>query len=98
MKVALCSTIEHVTDGIINRSAATFLEVCENVVPGLVIAGQGFGHLPAVFLPAGPLISRLGNDDPAGATRQRRTFLMTKTVPLITRRSFILGSPRDNGN
>lgn len=98
MKVALCSTIEHVTDGIINRSAATFLGVCENVVPGLVIAGQAFGHLPAVFLPAGPLISGLGNDDPAGVTLQRRPFLMTKTVPLITHRSFIFESPRDNGN
>ncbi|WP_201722167.1 dihydroxy-acid dehydratase domain-containing protein, partial [Sulfitobacter sp. HI0023] len=31
--------------------AAVFLGVCDKIVPGLVIAAQAFGHLPAVFLP-----------------------------------------------
>ncbi|MGI9369696.1 MAG: phosphogluconate dehydratase [Ruegeria sp.] len=45
--------------------AAVFLGVCDKIVPGLVIAAQSFGHLPAVFLPAGPMTSGLPNDDKA---------------------------------
>ena len=35
--------------------AALFLGVCDKIVPGLVMAAATFGHLPAVFLPAGPM-------------------------------------------
>ncbi|WP_170509479.1 phosphogluconate dehydratase [Ruegeria arenilitoris] len=45
--------------------AAVFLGVCDKIVPGLVIAAQSFGHLPAVFLPAGPMTSGLPNDEKA---------------------------------
>ncbi len=45
--------------------AAVFLGVCDKIVPGLVIAAQSFGHLPAVFLPAGPMVSGLSNDKKA---------------------------------
>lgn len=45
--------------------AAVFLGVCDKIVPGLVIAAQSFGHLPIVFLPAGPMTSGLSNDDKA---------------------------------
>ncbi|MFT6677050.1 MAG: phosphogluconate dehydratase [Sulfitobacter sp.] len=45
--------------------AAVFLGVCDKIVPGLVIAAQAFGHLPAVFLPAGPMQSGLANDEKA---------------------------------
>jgi len=51
--------------------AAVFLGVCDKIVPGLVIAAQTFGHLPAVFLPAGPMTSGLPNDEKA---RVRRDF------------------------
>ncbi len=50
--------------------AAVFLGVCDKIVPGLVIASQCFGHLPAVFLPAGPMLSGMANDDKA-KVRQR---------------------------
>ncbi len=50
--------------------AAVFLGVCDKIVPGLVIAAQVFGHLPAVFLPAGPMTSGLANDEKA-QVRQR---------------------------
>ena len=43
--------------------AAVFLGVCDKIVPGLVIAAQAFGHLPAVFLPAGPMASGMPNDE-----------------------------------
>ncbi|MDU9003938.1 phosphogluconate dehydratase [Sedimentitalea todarodis] len=45
--------------------AAVFLGVCDKIVPGLVIAAQAFGHLPIVFLPAGPMTSGLANDEKA---------------------------------
>ncbi len=45
--------------------AAVFLGVCDKIVPGLVIAAQTFGHLPVVFMPAGPMTSGLPNDEKA---------------------------------
>lgn len=45
--------------------AAIFLGVCDKIVPGLVIAAATFGHLPAVFAPAGPMPSGLPNDEKA---------------------------------
>jgi phosphogluconate dehydratase len=50
--------------------AAVFLGVCDKIVPGLVIAAQAFGHLPAVFLPAGPMESGLSNDEKAKVRQQ----------------------------
>jgi phosphogluconate dehydratase len=50
--------------------ASVYLGVCDKIVPGLVIAAQSFGHLPAVFLPAGPMTSGLGNEEKA-SVRQR---------------------------
>ncbi len=45
--------------------AALFLGVCDKIVPGLLIGALAFGHLPAVFVPAGPMTSGLANDDKA---------------------------------
>ena len=45
--------------------AAVFLGVCDKIVPGLMIAALSFGHLPAVFIPAGPMTSGLPNDEKA---------------------------------
>lgn len=45
--------------------AAVFLGVCDKIVPGLAIAALTFGHLPAVFIPAGPMTSGLPNDEKA---------------------------------
>ncbi|MCT8998231.1 phosphogluconate dehydratase [Chelativorans intermedius] len=45
--------------------AAVFLGICDKIVPGLMIAALSFGHLPAVFIPAGPMTSGLPNDEKA---------------------------------
>ena len=45
--------------------STVYLGVCDKIVPGLVIAAQVFGHLPAVFLPAGPMVSGISNDEKA---------------------------------
>lgn len=50
---------------------ALFLGVCDKIVPGLVIGALAFGHLPAVFVPAGPMPTGLSNDE---KTRIRQAY------------------------
>ncbi|MGM0701077.1 MAG: phosphogluconate dehydratase [Pseudomonadota bacterium] len=45
--------------------AALYLGVCDKIVPGLFIAAARFGHLPAMFVPAGPMPSGLPNKEKA---------------------------------
>ncbi|MBL6429675.1 MULTISPECIES: phosphogluconate dehydratase [Maritimibacter] len=45
--------------------AALYLGVCDKIVPGLVIAAATFGHIPGIFMPAGPMTSGLPNDEKA---------------------------------
>jgi phosphogluconate dehydratase len=45
--------------------AAVYLGVCDKIVPGLAIAALTFGHLPAVFIPAGPMTTGIPNDEKA---------------------------------
>jgi phosphogluconate dehydratase len=42
--------------------AALLLGVCDKIVPGLLIGALHFGHLPMVFVPAGPMPSGLSNN------------------------------------
>ncbi|MDP1631863.1 MAG: phosphogluconate dehydratase [Caulobacter sp.] len=44
---------------------ALYLGVCDKIVPGLAIAALAFGHLPAIFVPAGPMASGLPNAEKA---------------------------------
>lgn len=41
--------------------AALLLGICDKIVPGLLIGALHFGHLPCVFVPAGPMSSGLSN-------------------------------------
>lgn len=50
--------------------AAIYLGVCDKIVPGLVMAAASFGHVPAVFAPAGPMTSGLANDEKAKIRQQ----------------------------
>lgn len=50
--------------------AALYLGVCDKIVPGLMIAAATFGHLPAVFLPSGPMVSGLPNDEKSRVRQQ----------------------------
>jgi phosphogluconate dehydratase len=43
--------------------AALCLGVCDKIVPGLMIGALRFGHLPFVFVPAGPMPSGLPNKE-----------------------------------
>jgi len=49
---------------------ALMLGVCDKIVPGLLIGALSFGHLPTVFVPAGPMPSGIPNAEKS-RTRQR---------------------------
>lgn len=44
---------------------ALLLGICDKIVPGLLMAALRFGHLPAVFVPAGPMGTGISNSDKA---------------------------------
>ena len=50
--------------------AALLLGVCDKIVPGLLIGALHFGHLPVVFVPAGPMSSGLPNSEKAKVREQ----------------------------
>ncbi|TXL20259.1 phosphogluconate dehydratase [Methylococcaceae bacterium HT5] len=47
-----------------------YLGVCDKIVPGLLLGALSFGHLPAVFVPSGPMPSGISNKEKA-RTRQK---------------------------
>lgn len=49
---------------------ALMLGICDKIVPGLLIASMTFGHLPTVFVPAGPMSSGLPNKQKAQVRQQ----------------------------
>ena len=49
---------------------ALMLGICDKIVPGLLIATMTFGHLPTVFVPAGPMPSGIPNKEKARVRQQ----------------------------
>jgi len=47
--------------------AALCLGVCDKIVPGLLMGALSFGHLPVIFVPAGPMTSGIPNKEKARA-------------------------------
>jgi len=45
--------------------AALMLGVCDKIVPGLTMGALSFGHLPTIFVPAGPMTSGISNAEKA---------------------------------
>lgn len=41
------------------------LGICDKIVPGLLMAALSFGHLPFIFVPAGPMPSGISNQEKA---------------------------------
>ena len=54
---------------------ALYLGVCDKIVPGLVIGALAFGHLPGLFVPAGPMPSGISN---AQKAKVRQEFAQGK--------------------
>lgn len=77
--LATAVSLSHdVYDGII------CLGVCDKIVPGLVIGALQFGHLPAMFVPAGPMPSGIPNKEKAAARQRFATGEITKAELLET--------------
>jgi phosphogluconate dehydratase len=51
------------------------LGVCDKIVPGLLIGALSFGHLPAVFVPAGPMPTGISNNE---KSRTRKAYASGK--------------------
>jgi phosphogluconate dehydratase len=45
--------------------SVVYLGICDKIVPGLLIGALHFGHLPAVFIPGGPMTTGLSNSEKA---------------------------------
>ncbi|UFH58448.1 phosphogluconate dehydratase [Sulfurovum mangrovi] len=54
---------------------ALYLGVCDKIVPGLLIGALSFGHLPGIFVPAGPMPSGISN---AQKAKVRQEFAQGK--------------------
>ncbi len=50
--------------------AALYLGVCDKIVPGLLLGGLSFGHIPAVFVPAGPMTTGISNKEKSRARQK----------------------------
>ena len=45
--------------------AGLYLGICDKIVPGLFMGAAAFGHLPAIFVPSGPMTSGISNAEKA---------------------------------
>ena len=61
---------------------ALLLGICDKIVPGLLIGALQFGHLPMLFVPAGPMSSGLSNDEKAKVRQQHAQGLVDRTTLL----------------
>jgi len=56
---------------------ALYLGICDKIVPGLLIGALGFGHLPGVFVPSGPMPSGIPNEQ---KTKVRQAYAEGKAT------------------
>jgi phosphogluconate dehydratase len=60
-------------------AGALMLGVCDKIVPGLLIGALQFGHLPTVFVPAGPMNTGLSNGDKSKVREQAAQGLVGRS-------------------
>ena len=63
---------------------ALYLGCCDKIVPGLLIGALKFGHLPAVFVPAGPMPSGIDNAEKARIRQEYAQGKVERSVLLKT--------------
>jgi phosphogluconate dehydratase len=61
---------------------ALLLGICDKIVPGLLIGALHFGHLPCVFVPAGPMSSGLSNNEKSKVREQHAQGLVGRDALL----------------
>ena len=62
--------------------AALCLGICDKIVPGLLMGALRFGHLPVLFVPAGPMPSGLPNSEKARVRQRYAEGLVSREVLL----------------
>jgi phosphogluconate dehydratase len=62
--------------------ATMYLGVCDKIVPGLLMGALQFGHLPSIFVPAGPMTSGLSNDAKSKVRQQYAQGLVDRATLL----------------
>jgi len=72
--------------------AALLMGICDKIVPGLFIGALQFGHLPAVFVPAGPMTSGLSNDNKSKVRQQYAQGLVDRETLLAAEQSAYHGA------
>jgi phosphogluconate dehydratase len=72
--------------------ANLFLGICDKIVPGMLMGALEFGHLPAVFVPSGPMSSGLPNKEKA-AQRQKFAEGKIDTTEMLAVESASYHSP-----
>ena len=65
-----------------------FMGVCDKIVPGLMIGALSFGHIPGIFVPAGPMSSGIGNKEKA-RTRQLSQKVKSAAMPCLKRNGLL---------
>lgn len=60
-------------------AGALMLGVCDKIVPGLLIGALQFGHLPTVFVPAGPMTTGLSNGEKSKVREQAAQGLVGRS-------------------
>ncbi|OIP18211.1 MAG: phosphogluconate dehydratase [Comamonadaceae bacterium CG2_30_59_20] len=73
-------------------AGALMLGVCDKIVPGLLIGALQFGHLPTVFVPAGPMTSGLSNGEKSKVREQAAQGLVGR-AELLAAESAAYHSP-----
>ena len=71
---------------------AICMGVCDKIVPGMLIGALSFGHLPFLFVPAGPMPTGLSNADKA-AVRERYAKGEVSSETLLDAESAAYHSP-----
>lgn len=64
--------------------AVMCLGVCDKIVPGLIIGALQFGHLPVMFVPAGPMPSGISNKEKASMRQKYANDEISKEELLVT--------------
>ncbi len=68
------------------------LGICDKIVPGLLIGALGYGHLPCILVPAGPMPSGIPNKEKA-AVRQRHAQGLASDAELLDAEAASYHSP-----
>jgi phosphogluconate dehydratase len=67
--------------------AVILLGICDKIAPGLLLGALAFGHLPAVFIPAGPMSSGLSNHEKSRIRQQAAQGLASRETLLAAEES-----------